>query len=55
MALEEVDPARKLYLAVPDETYSSFFQRRFIRSVIERTQIRLLTYDQSEEVIRRWL
>lgn len=37
IALEEVDPTRKLYLAVPDETYNSFFQRRFVRSVIERT------------------
>lgn len=55
IALEEVDPERKLYLAVPDETYNSFFQCRFIRSVIERTQIHLLTYDQREEVIKKWI
>ena len=55
MALEEVDPQRILYLAVPEETYSSFFQRRFVQSVVKRTAVRLLTYDASEEVICRWL
>lgn len=55
VALEEVDPQRILYLAVPEETYSSFFQRRFVQSVVKRTAVRLLTYDASEEVICRWL
>lgn len=54
-ALEEVDPQRVLYLAIPDIIYQSFFQRRFVRSVIERTQLKLLTYDETEEVIQRWL
>lgn len=55
IALEEVDPQRKLYLAVPNAIYNSFFQRRFIQLVIKRTQIHLLTYDEREEVIRQWL
>ncbi|MEC4819602.1 MAG: XisH family protein [Scytonema sp. PMC 1069.18] len=50
-ALEEVDRERKLYLAVPESIYSSFFQRRFIRSVVERTQIHLLVYDEKQEII----
>lgn len=54
-ALEEIDPKRTLYLAIPEVIYQSFFQRRFIRSVIERTHLKLLTYDESEEVIRQWL
>jgi hypothetical protein len=54
-ALEEVDPQRKLYLAMPEAIYNSFFQRRFVRSVIERTQIHLLIYDELQEVIRQWL
>ena len=54
-ALEEVDPQRVLYLAIPDIIYQSFFQRRFVRSVIERTQLKLLTYDETEEVIQQWL
>ncbi len=54
-ALEEFEPERKLYLAVPESIYNSFFQRRFTRSVVERTQIRLLVYDEKQEVIVQWL
>lgn len=54
-ALEEFEPERNLYLAIPESIYNSFFQRRFIRSVVERTQIRLLIYDEKQEVIIQWL
>ncbi|MCU0571194.1 MAG: XisH family protein [Oculatellaceae cyanobacterium Prado106] len=54
-ALEEVDPQRTLYLAVPSSIHRSFFQRRFIQTVVDRVQIRLLTYDEKEEVITQWL
>jgi hypothetical protein len=54
-ALEEFDPQRKLYLAVPESVYQSFFQRRFTRSVVERVQIQLLIYDERQEVIVQWL
>ncbi len=54
-ALEEFEPQRKLYLAVPESIYNSFFQRRFTRSVIERTQIRLVVYNEKQEVIVQWL
>ena len=52
---EEQAPERKLYLAVPESIHNSFFQRRFIRSVISRTQIQLLVYDEKQEVIVQWL
>ncbi len=54
-ALEEFEPERKLYLAIPESIYNSFFQRRFIASVIKRTQINLLIYNQKQEVIVQWL
>lgn len=53
-ALEEFDSERKLYLAVPESIYKSFFQRRFTRSVVERTQINLLIYNEQQEVIVQW-
>ena len=53
-ALEEFDPQRKLYLAIPDSVYQSFFQRRFTRSVVERTGINLLVYNEKQEVIVQW-
>lgn len=54
-ALEEADPQRKLYLAIPESIYKSFFQRRFTRSVVERTQINLLIYNEIQEEIVQWL
>ncbi|NEP51930.1 XisH family protein [Moorena sp. SIO2C4] len=54
-ALNEVDSQRNLYLAIPETIYQSFFQRRFVKSVIDKTQINLLIYDQTQEVIRQWL
>lgn len=53
-ALEEFDPQRKLYLAIPDSIYKSFFQRRFTRSVIARNQINLLIYEPKQEIIVKW-
>lgn len=53
-ALEEFDPQRKLYLAIPDSVYQSFFQRRFTRSVVERTGINLLVYNEKQELIVQW-
>jgi len=53
-ALEEFDPQRKLYLAVPDSIYQSFFQRRFTQSVIKRTKVNLVVYDEKEEKIVQW-
>ena len=53
-ALEEFDPQRKLYLAIPESVYQSFFQRRFTRSVVERTGINLLVYNEKQEVIVQW-
>lgn len=54
-ALEEFEPDRKLYLAIPLNIYNSFFQRRFTRSVVERTQLNLVIYNEKQEVIVRWL
>ena len=54
VALEEKEPERQLYLAVPLDTYSSFFELRFIQTVIERLPISLIIYDPIEEVIVKW-
>lgn len=40
VALDEVSPDRKLYLAMPIETYDTFFRRRFVQSVIEREHLK---------------
>ncbi len=54
-ALEEKQPERIVYLAVPDETYKDFFQLPFIQRAIQRYQVKLITYDPKKEEIRQWI
>ncbi len=53
-ALEDQDPGRILYLAVPQNTYNDFFKLPFIQSVISRSQLRLVVYDIEQEAIVQW-
>jgi hypothetical protein len=53
-ALEEYEPERILYLAVPAITYEEFFTTRFIQSVIHRSQINLLIFEPTKEEIVKW-
>lgn len=54
VALEEQQPDRFLYLAVPQSAYQTFFNLPFVRTIIERFQLSLLVYDPSNEVILTW-
>lgn len=54
IALKEKEPKRQFYLAVPLDIYYSFFELRFIQTVIKQLQINLIIYDPIEEVIIEW-
>lgn len=54
-AIEETQPERIVYLAVPDETYKDFFQLPFIQRAILRYQVKIITYDPKKEEIRQWI
>ena len=54
VALQEQQPDRILYLAVPQDIYRSFFNLELPRILIERYQINLIVYDPEEEVIVTW-
>ena len=54
--MQEVnEPDRLLYLAVPLETYKTFFQSRFAQVVIERHQLKLIVYEPITEEIVQWI
>lgn len=53
-ALEDTEPDRQLYLAVPLSIYETFFSVPFIQSVIQRSQINLVVYDPVQEEILQW-
>jgi XisH protein len=52
--LEVQEPTRQLYLAVPLETYETFFQTRFALTVVERYQLKTIVYDPVMEEIVKW-
>jgi hypothetical protein len=54
-ALEEQEPERIVYLAIPVETYQDFFQLPFIQRAIERYQVKLIIYDPKLEEIKQWI
>lgn len=54
VALEQQQPERFLYLAVPQGAYKIFFNLPFVETVIERFQLSLLVYDPKNEVILQW-
>ncbi len=54
VALEESQPQRILYLAVPIGVYRRFFTLPFVQTIIQRFQIILIIYDPVDEVILEW-
>jgi XisH protein len=54
-ALEEQEPERIVYLAIPVETYRDFFQLPFIQRALRRYQIKLIIYDPKFEEIKQWI
>jgi hypothetical protein len=54
LALEEEEPDRKLYLAVPFDVYRAFFSLELIRLLIQRYQVCLIVYEPETEEIVKW-
>ncbi len=54
IALEDEEPDRELYLAVPTDTYASFFQLPFTQRVIMRNHIHVVVFDVKQEVLVAW-
>ncbi|AFZ18448.1 XisH family protein [Allocoleopsis franciscana] len=54
-ALEEQEPDRLVYLAIPSETYQDFFQLPFIQRALQRYQVKLIIYDPKLEEIKQWV
>lgn len=54
-ALRSQEPARILYLAIPDRTYEEFFRLRFIQEGVIEYQLYLVIYDIEERRIVQWI
>jgi XisH protein len=55
LALTEKWPGRLLYLAVPVDTYDTFFMLPFVQTAIQHYQLNLIIYDTDQQVILKWL
>jgi hypothetical protein len=54
-ALNLIDTARVLYLAVPLDTYDNFFTTSFIQSILATAQINLIIYNTVEAKVVQWI
>jgi XisH protein len=52
--LEETTPDRELFLAIGDEVFKSFFERKSVQLIIARNRIRLLVVKLDVEEVESW-
>ena len=55
LVLEEIEPDRILYLAIPIAAYQSFFQRELPKASVKRHQVKIIVYDPVKEEISKWI
>jgi hypothetical protein len=53
--LAQLEPARRLYLAIPESIYDELFTSRFGELVLRDVALSLFTFDVSTERIVRWI
>lgn len=55
LALDNIDPQRSLYLAVPIDAYTTFFTLPFALAAVQRHTLHLIVYDPEHEVLLQWI
>jgi len=53
--LQELEPNRRLYLAIRQETYSELFQEPVGKILLENQRLCLLVFDSEQEIILKWI
>ena len=53
-ALEEIEPQRDLFLAVPLPVYEGIFQEPISQKVLASNRIKLIVYDVKNKIIVKW-
>jgi hypothetical protein len=54
IALEDEEPDRILFLAIPERVYEGFFQEPFVQKVIAKRQIKIIVYQPDNENSILW-
>ncbi len=55
VALEETDPNRVLFLAIPEIVWIRFFQKPVIQKSLARIQAKIVVYNPSKNEIVQWI
>lgn len=55
LLLQTQEPDRQLYLAIPYDIYITFFQSKFVQTIIEIHQLKLIVYNPNIEEIVQWI
>lgn len=55
MALEEKEPQRELFLAMPESFYNRFFDDPFFVRLAKRFALKLLVFDENDKKIVKWI
>lgn len=53
--LNRLEPDRRLYLAIRQETFSDLFEEPIGKILLENQRLRLLIFDSEQEVILQWI
>lgn len=53
-ALSKIEPDRQLYVAVPKETYKSFFTLPFISECVSDYHLQIIIYDIEKKEVVEW-
>jgi len=53
--LEQLEPDRKLFLAIPLDIYRTFFQSVFVKTVLVKQNIPIIVYDPQREENLKWI
>lgn len=54
-ALKRLEPARTLYLGVPQDTFKTLFQQPMIAEILKENNVRLIVYNSIREEIVEWI
>jgi len=55
LALSVKEPKYELYLAVPANTYNSFFQRQLPRMAVREYNLKLIVYNAHKQELVKWI
>jgi hypothetical protein len=53
--LKKIESDRILYLAVPADTYATFFQKETIQEMCQEYRLKLVVYETQSEEITKWI